>query len=174
MDLQKKDPPNRTVPKLQKQVGRFRSCTRCAQGSAQRLDAARPHAVSLGLPLGVLGAREGPAPGAWVASELDLPKVAEAGQPITASLLSVIEPLVHGAVLSETQWVQCSVLALGPGHMAHVGRPFRCGVSQELTKFKLPHRLRAIAGSHHQFNAKIVSSPSTNGCQCKRLRIKQI
>ena len=45
----------------------------CVQGLAQRHDAAKPHAVSLSLPLGVLSVREGPASRAQVASELDLP-----------------------------------------------------------------------------------------------------
>ena len=75
MDKHKKGLPNSMVPKLQnlrKQVSLFRSCTLCVQGSAQRQDVARPHAVSLSLPLGVPSAREGPAPRAQVASELAL------------------------------------------------------------------------------------------------------
>ena len=61
------------LQKLRKQSSRLRSYTLCPQGLAQRQDAVRPHAVPLSLPLGVPGAREGPAPSAQVASELALP-----------------------------------------------------------------------------------------------------
>ena len=70
------EPPNSNdsmIPKVAEARQPIRSCKLCVQGLAQRQDAARPHAVSLRLPIGVLGAREGPAPRAQVASELALP-----------------------------------------------------------------------------------------------------
>ena len=58
---------------MRKQVSLSRSCTLCVQGSVQRQDWAWPHAVSVCLPLSAHSAREGPAPGAQVSSQLDLP-----------------------------------------------------------------------------------------------------
>ena len=86
--------------KQRKPVSPFRSCTLCVRGSAQRRDAARPHAVSLRLPLGAHGAREGPVPGlrcpqCWTCralhpGPLSLPKVAETTPTVarTRALLS--------------------------------------------------------------------------------------